>query len=157
MKRTAQSTDNRRCARSARNAAAMTLVEVLAVIVILALLTATLAVGLGGSLGKGRRELAKTAIGTIMGKIEVYHLTHRAYPPMDVGLAAMTEPLARPTDAYFLPPDALRDPWGQAFVYVTPGPDGYPFEVLSLGSDRATSGTGDAADVSSRRLGAGAP
>ena len=43
----------------------MTLVEILAVVVILGLLAGTLLMGFSGSFGKAKHELAKTAIGQI--------------------------------------------------------------------------------------------
>lgn len=45
-------------------------------------------------------------------------------------------------------PDAMpTDAWGNPFKYVTPGPDGKKFDLISLGSDGAEGGTGDAADI----------
>jgi general secretion pathway protein G len=130
----------------------MTLVEVLAVVVILGLLAGTLAVGFSGAFGKGKRELAKTGIGIIVGKLEMYKIEHDVWPDMDVGLAALSDGHATPTVSYYLPPDSLLDPWGNAYLYITPGPDGHPFEVVSYGGDAQPGGEGENADVSSVRL-----
>jgi general secretion pathway protein G len=131
---------------------AMTLVEVLAVVVILGLLAGTLAVGFGGAFGKGKQELAKTGIGVLVSKIELYRMEHNDWPTMDVGLAVLSHGQAQPTDAYFAGVDVLLDPWDRPYLYVRPGPDGFPFEVVSYGSDGQPGGTGEAADISSTSL-----
>lgn len=127
----------------------MTLVEVLAVVVILGLLAGTLAVGFSGAFGKGKHELAKTGIGMIAGKLEIYKMEHSEWPSSDVGLAALSAPHASPADAYFLPQDRLLDPWGHSYYLISPGPDGHPYEIVSYGADGAAGGTGEDADLTS--------
>lgn len=129
---------------------AMTLVEVLAVVVILGLLAATLAVSFSGAFGKGKHELAKTGIGQIVQRLEVYHMDQSAWPDLDTGLRVLSE--ASPTSAYFLPEDNLLDPWDRPYIYITPGPNDYPYEVLSYGADGQPGGDGENADISSTNL-----
>lgn len=131
---------------------ALTLVEVLAVVVILGILAATLTIGFSGSFGKAKQGLAQTGIGVIVSKLEVYRLEHGQYPSADLGLAAMTDGQASPTHAYYLGPDKLEDPWNQPYVYIVPGPDGHPFEVISYGADAAPGGADENADISSVNL-----
>jgi general secretion pathway protein G len=53
-----------------------------------------------------------------------------------------------PVDLQQVFPDGMpRDAWNNEFLYVTPGPDGRPFDVISLGEDGAYGGTGADADV----------
>ncbi|MCK4872010.1 MAG: type II secretion system protein GspG [Phycisphaerales bacterium] len=130
----------------------MTLVEVLAVVVILGLLAGTLAVGFSGAFGKGKRELAKTGIGVIVGKLEMYKIEHDSWPSMDHGLAVLSDGHAVPTSSYYLGSGNLLDPWGHRYHYITPGPDGHPYEVVSYGADDRRGGDGENADVSSIRL-----
>ncbi|MEO1006940.1 MAG: type II secretion system protein GspG [Planctomycetota bacterium] len=124
----------------------MTLVEVLAVVVILGLLAATLTVGFSGAFGKGKRELARTGVGIVAGKLETYRLEHGDWPE---SLEALTAPAASPSSAYYLGPGQLVDPWDQPYRLVVPGPDDHPYEVVSLGQDGVLGGEGEAADVSS--------
>ncbi|MCW5769560.1 MAG: type II secretion system protein GspG [Phycisphaeraceae bacterium] len=138
--------------RGKRWRGAMTLVEVLAVVVILGLLAATLMTGFSSGIGKGRREIARTTIAQVVAKLELYNLQHHTWPDNDMGLSALAEPHAVPSDAYYLPADLRTDPWNRVLLYVTPGPGGMPFEVLSLGSDGAPGGEGEAADISSVAL-----
>ncbi len=43
--------------------------------------------------------------------------------------------------------DVPRDSWGNEFVYVSPGPNGTPYDIISYGSDGQEGGTGNAADI----------
>jgi general secretion pathway protein G len=131
---------------------AMTLVEVLAVVVILGLLAATLAVGFSGAFGKGRRELARTGIGLIAGKVELYRLEYGAWPDASVGLAALSDGHAAPTAPYYIKNDQTLDPWGRSYQFVVPGPQGHPYEIVSLGADGVLGGEGEDADLSSINL-----
>jgi general secretion pathway protein G len=133
---------------------AMTLVEILAVVVILGLVAGTLLVGFSGSFGKAKHELAKSGIGLIVGKIELYRIDKGEWPSNEQGLKALSDGNALPTSSYYLSADKLLDPWGKPYLYVTPGPDGHPYEVLSYGSDGQPGGAsgGEEADLSSVNL-----
>ena len=137
---------------SAQSIAGMTLVEILAVVVLLGLLAGTLAIGFAGSFGKAKQELAKTGIGQIMQKLEVFYLETGKWPENEQGLRVLTEGMATPADPYFLEPDLLTDPWGNSFQYLNPGPELRPYEILCLGADGARGGEGENADISSARL-----
>jgi general secretion pathway protein G len=132
----------------------MTLVEVLAVVVILGLVAGTLLVGFSGSFGKAKHELAKSAIGVIVAKLETYKIETGGWPSNELGLAALSDGQAPPTASFYLSPDKLRDPWGKPYLYVTPGPDGHPYEILSYGADGQSGGAsaGEDADISSINL-----
>ncbi len=132
-----------------RVARGMTLVEVLAVVVILGLLAGTLAVGFSGAFSKGKHELARTGIGVIAQRLELYQIAHDSYPSSEIGLAALSDGYAKPTDEYYLAPDRLLDPWGERYLLIVPGPDGHPYEIITYGSDRQPGGTGSGADISS--------
>ena len=131
---------------------AFTLVETLAVLVILGLLASVLLVQFSGGVGRGKQELAKTGIGVIVQKVEMYRVEKSDWPPNDLGLFALSEGHATPSDAYFLSKDQLEDAWKRHFVFVTPGPEGYPYEILSYGRDGQPGGEGEDQDVSSANL-----
>jgi len=130
----------------------MTLVEILAVVVILGLLAGTLMIGFSGTFGKAKHEMAKTGIGVIVSKLELYKIEHDTWPDNDLGLSALSDDHASPQDPYYLSADKLTDPWGRDYQYVTPGPNGHPFEVISFGGDGQPGGTGENADLSSVNL-----
>lgn len=133
----------------------MTLVEVLAVVVILGLVAATLTVSFSGTFGKAKSELAKTGIAQIVQKLELYHIETDRWPAMDVGLKALSAGLADPKAAYYLEQGQLEDPWKQGYHFVVPGPNGRPFEVLTYGADGRPGGSGEDADISSANLRSG--
>jgi general secretion pathway protein G len=127
----------------------LTLVEILAVVVILGFLAATLAVGFSGSFGKAKHELAKTGIGQIVDKVETYRMEKGAWPTNDLGLRMLSDGYATPSDPFYLEPGKLLDPWKRPYYYVTPGPNQWPYEVLTYGADGAPGGSGEDQDVSS--------
>ncbi|MFO0826735.1 MAG: type II secretion system protein GspG [Phycisphaerales bacterium] len=142
--------------RAMRARRAMTLVEVLAVVVILGLIAGTLLVGFSGSFGRARHELAKTGIGVVVQKLELLNIAKGGFPAADVGLAALTDGQATPGDAWYLGREQLLDPWNRPYLYLAPGPDGLPYEVVTLGADGVQGGRGEDADVTSARLREGA-
>ncbi len=131
----------------------LTLIEVLAVVVILGMLAGILVVSFGGQMGKARRELAKTGIGVVVGALEGYALDNNgAYPTMQQGLEVLTQKPPGRNEPY-LKPDKLIDPWGEPYKYEVPGPNG-AYLVLSYGSDKQAGGEAgsDAADITSDNL-----
>ncbi len=132
---------------------AMTLVEILAVVVILGLLAVTLTVGLSGKMGKAKHEIAKTQIAQLVGQLQTYQLEKRSLPKVGDGLTLLTAPAASPTSPYFVDQAKLTDPWGNPYQLLIPGPDGHPFEILSYGADGQPGGTDENADVSSVTMG----
>jgi general secretion pathway protein G len=130
----------------------LTLVEILAVVVILGLIAGTFMLSFSGLFGKAKHELAKSRIGIIVGRVELYRLQHDAWPTNDGGLAVLTDGHAAPTDPCYLGADQLLDPWKRPFLYVQPGPSGHPYEVITYGADGRPGGEGEDADLSSVAL-----
>jgi general secretion pathway protein G len=135
-----------------RSCQGMTLIEVLAVVVILGLIAATLALNFSGSFGKAKRELVKTGISQVVQKIEMYQMEHGQLPGNDLGLAVLSDGHATPEDPFYIDADKLLDPWNRPFWFVTPGPGSHPYEVISYGRDGSPGGTGEDADTSSADL-----
>ncbi len=133
---------------------AMTLVEVLAVVIILSLVAGTLLISFSGSVGEAKHGLAKTGIGSIAAQLEKYHMAHGSFPTNDIGLQSLTDGHAQPSASYYLSPGQLNDPWKKPYLYVNPGPDGHPYEILSYGADGQRGGEGENADISSINLNA---
>lgn len=132
--------------------AGLTLVEILAVVVILGLIAGTITVGFSGTFGRAKSELARSGIAHVAQKVEAYRMEKGVWPALDQGLAALTLGAAQPGDAFFLEPDQLEDPWDRPYLYVVPGPDGRPFEVLTYGADGQPGGEGEDQDISSAAL-----
>ena len=129
---------------------AMTLVEILAVVVILGLVAGISIVGFGGMFETAKHETAKSAIAVVVERIEAYNIATGDYPSDEEGLSVLTS--AAPTAPYFLTDDATLDPWNRPFEYIRPGTDGMPYEVVTFGKDGVTGGDDANTDLSSASL-----
>jgi len=130
--------------------AGFTLLELLVVLAILALLVGIATPRVIGYLGKAKSETARIQIGVFEDALDRYRLDVGAYPTQQQGLDAL---MARPADArrwggpYLKGAKAPPDPWGQPYVYRSPGAGGRDYDLYSLGADGADGGEGENADV----------
>jgi general secretion pathway protein G len=135
--------------RKTRRDAGFTLLEMLVVLAIMGLLAAIVAPQVLKYLGSSRSQTAKVQIQNIGAALELYRLDVGHYPSNEEGLSAL---VAAPSTAggwngpYLQKPSALKDPWGQAYLYRNPGQHG-EVDIYSLGSDKAEGGSGEAKDV----------
>lgn len=127
------------------------MVEVLAVVVILGMVMATVMVGFGGRTDTARHELARTQIGTLVQAVQTFQLARSRLPTQQEGLAVLTED---PQASYYVEPSRLADPWSNPYYFLVPGQDGHPFEIMTYGADGVAGGDGSAADITSNDLGA---
>jgi general secretion pathway protein G len=135
--------------QSERNDAGFTLVELLVVLGILAMLAAFAAPQVTSYLGRARTESARVQISAIASALELYALDAGSYPPTEQGLRPLVEAppgATRWSGPYLKKAQGLLDPWGRPFQYIRQAPSG-PIQILSLGSDNAVGGAGEAQDV----------
>lgn len=114
----------------------MSLVEVMVVIAIILTLMSILAIGVFQVFGESQVQTTILTMGKVNERIQIYTLRKKKPPQAQEGLAAAFGGEQVPTDA-----------WGNEFVYVTPGPNGQPYDLISLGSDGSEGGNGNAADI----------
>src|SRR5687768_15526148 len=114
----------------------MSLVEVMVVIAIILTLMSVLAIGVWSIFSDSQVDTTKLTMSKVNEKIEIYTLRKKKPPTSSDGLQAVfgNEPI--PTDS-----------WGNPFVYVSPGPNGEAYDLISLGSDGQEGGTGNAEDI----------
>ena len=139
----------RRPARPGDREAGFTLLELLVVLAIMGLLAAIVAPQVLKYLGSSRSQTAKVQIQNITAALELYRLDVGRYPTQEEGLNVLVA--AAPADAcwngpYLQKAAALKDPWGQAYLYRNPGQHG-DVDVYTLGSDKAEGGANEARDV----------
>jgi general secretion pathway protein G len=126
-----------------------TLLELLVVLAILGLLAAIVGPQVIKYLGSSKTQTASVQAKNIAASLELFRLDAGRYPTAQEGLAVLIK--APPTvpvwNGPYLPQaSALRDPWGNAYQFKSPGDHG-EIDVFSLGSDAAAGGTGEAKDV----------
>jgi len=126
--------------RRVRSDDGWTFVETLIVIGIILILTST--VGFMGFryVDKARLVTARNQIDELSMALHSYYMDCKLYPTTQQGLDALWEkPVLEPVPPEWAGPYLVRklqnDPWGRAYKYVVPGPNGLPFGVVSFGAD----------------------
>ncbi|MFD1382175.1 type II secretion system major pseudopilin GspG [Rhodanobacter aciditrophus] len=142
----------RNMSRQKQKKSGFTLLELMVVLVILGALIGLVAPNLLGRSDDAKVSVAKTQIRNVMSALSLYKLDNGTFPSTSQGLQALvTKPTGYPeaknwkSGGYM--PKLPLDPWGNEFLYVSPGSAG-DYDLLSLGSDGREGGEGDAADLS---------
>ena len=134
-----------------RPGAAFTLIELMVVILILAILAALVVPRVVGRTSDAKRAKAASDISTLSSLLQQYRVDNDNYPSSEDGLNALR---VQPSDAKnwrgpYSSKDIPTDPWGNEYVYESPGPDDQDFLIVSYGEDGAPGGEGDASDITS--------
>jgi len=132
----------------------LTLVEMIVVLVIIALVAVMIVPNVIGRPDQARVTVAKTDLRTIAAALRMYRLDNGGYPTTEQGLIALVErPTAAPAptnwNAEGYLPEAPRDPWGQDYIYRSPGANG-AFDLMTYGRDGEAGGEGVDADLTDR-------
>lgn len=139
------------CHRRIRGEAGFTLVEILVVLVILGLLGALVGPRVLGYLSSAKSDTARLQVDGISQALDLYRLDSGSYPKTADGLEAL---IAAPADVkgwngpYLDSKGVPLDPWGNAYVYKSPGDHG-DYDLSTLGADGVPGGDGEASDVTS--------
>ncbi len=128
---------------------AFSLVEIMVVLVIIGMLAAAITVGTRHYLVSARQNTARTEIAAIVQALETFYISYHRYPTAEEGLDILTRSSERISEA--LLSQSPTDPWGNAYVYVIPGPN-TAFEVISFGADGREGGDGADTDIRSSNL-----
>lgn len=128
-----------------------TLLELLVVIVIIGLLSAYVGPRYFAQLARSERGTAIAQMESLVRALDAYRIDTGHYPDTSQGLAALTEHATGEAgwNGPYLQKKVPPDPWGNAYVYRSPGAP-FDFDLLSLGRDGRAGGEGDAADLSYR-------
>ncbi|MBW1878698.1 MAG: type II secretion system protein GspG [Deltaproteobacteria bacterium] len=114
----------------------MTLVEVMVVIAIILTLMGIVGYGVMQVWENSRVETTKLQMGRMIERVQIYHVKHKKPPTSGEGLAVVYGDAAVP-----------RDAWDNEFIYLSPGPDGSDYDLISYGRDGVEGGTGLAEDI----------
>ena len=119
---------------------AMTLIEIMIVVVILGILGTIIIPQLLDRPDQARVQKAKQDIRAFEGALSLYKLDNFNYPDTSQGLQALQgKYIERIT----------KDPWGNDYQYVSPGSNG-AFDIYSFGADGQIGGEGINADIGNR-------
>jgi len=131
-----------------------TLLEILIVITILGILASIVAVRIMDRPGEARTMKARLDIETLENALKLFKLDNAFYPSTDQGLRALIE---KPTtgripqkwrEGGYLEKEALpKDPWGNEYLYLSPGVNNRDFDLWSYGADGEEGGEGEDGDV----------
>jgi general secretion pathway protein G len=135
--------------------AGFTLIEILVVVTVIAILAALVGPNVFRHLGTAQDSAARSQIEMLGAAMDAYRLDNGRYPTSGQGQEALRgEPTAEPRPRNWRGPylrrDVPIDPWGNPYVYMSPGeanPQSY--DLISLGADGLDGGEGENADIHS--------
>jgi general secretion pathway protein G len=134
-----------------RDQGGFTLVEMLVVITIIGLIMGLVGPRVLNYLTESKAKAAKIQIESLGSALDLYFLDVGRYPTTSEGLTALVR---RPGSTgawngpYLKGGLVPADPWGNAYVYRSPGEHG-SYDIISYAADGQEGGTGAAADITS--------
>lgn len=130
-----------------------TLIELMVVIVILGILAGLIVPRIMGRPDEAKQLKAKMQIESIETALKLYKLDNGSYPSTDQSLDALvsqtdTPPVPRKwrEGGYLEKGKVPVDPWGNPFVYLSPGVHG-DVDIVSYGADGVSGGEGKDQDI----------
>jgi general secretion pathway protein G len=152
---TRENTRRTRRVRATRRRRGFTLIEIMAVVIIMGLLAGIVGVAIFGQLDTARVNTTKTQMKQLEAALSFYQMDNGRFPSTEQGLRALVEPpTIGPEPRNYRPGGYLQggqlpaDAWGGDFQYEYPGsnnPDS--FDIWSLGADGQPGGTETDADI----------
>jgi general secretion pathway protein G len=130
-----------------------TMVELMAVLIILGLLATVVVTNFVGKIGDAKVTTTKASLKSLDMAVKQFWMDNGRYPTESEGLHALVE---RPSDAvkwpaggYLSTTAVSKDGWGHEFIYRLSPESGMPFVIISLGADGQEGGEGNDADLKS--------
>ena len=128
-----------------------TLIELMAVIVILGILASVVAINVNPFLQRANYEKIRADITQLEKALEVYRLNELTYPTTEHGLTSLVSPPENLKRPFLYPVDGYiksipLDPWGREYLYLYPGTKSN-YDLFTYGSDGIEGGSGENADI----------
>lgn len=115
------------------------LIEMLAVIVLIGIVAGIVVQNVGKNVNSGKYNAGKAQVGSLAGKIEAYALDN-GKPPQRLEELISRPGSARNWNGPYARESDLKDPFGNAFQYKSPGDHG-DFDLVFLGRDGQSGGS----------------
>jgi general secretion pathway protein G len=134
-----------------KSRAGFTMVELMAVLIILGLLAAVVVRNFVGQTDKARVTTTKTNLRLLHNAVNQFKMDTGRFPTEEEGLLVLVEPLEDITNyqpgGYLETTDLPKDGWGNDFIYERYPESGKPFVIKSLGADGEEGGEDYDADL----------
>ena len=127
-----------------------TLIEIMVVVIILGILAAIVAPNVIGRIDDAQAARVQQDLRGVESALKFYRLDNFIYPTSEQGLAALvtkpSDPNIRNWKSGGYLPRLPKDPWGNEYLYLSPGNNG-EIDIYTLGRDGRPGGEGVDADV----------
>ncbi len=132
-----------------------TLIEIMAVVLIIGLLTGVVGFQIFAQVDKGRVVAARSQLTMLEGGLESYRMDNGRFPNTEQGLDALfNAPTSEPVPRNYQPGGYLKggrepmDPWGNSYLYESPGEHNeHSIDIWSYGADGQAGGEGVDSDI----------
>jgi general secretion pathway protein G len=142
---------NRKNLKKRNTRKGFTMLEVMAVLIIIGLLAGLVATKVASKIDEARVTTTKANLKTLHGAVNEFKMDTGRYPSEDLGLRELVE---EPTDVitwqqggYLETTDVPKDGWGRDFEYQRYPETGGAFVIISYGADGEPGGEGLDADL----------
>ena len=129
-----------------------TLVELMAVLVILGILATIVIVNVNPVFQRANFEKIRADMANTNKALELYRFNELIYPTTSQGLEALVRPHPELKKPFLYPEDGYissipLDPWGREYIYEYPSRKNSKYDLYTLGADGIEGGSGEDADV----------
>jgi general secretion pathway protein G len=132
-----------------------TLIEIMAVVLIIGLLSTIVGAAIFRQVDRARVTAARAQLQSLEAVLELYRMDNAKFPSTEQGLVALVEaptaePVPRnyPAGGYLKDGRVPQDPWGEPYHYEMPGTNNpHAYDLWSFGADGNPGGEGVDADI----------
>ena len=129
-----------------------TLIELMAVLVILGILATIVVVNVSPVFQRANLEKVRADMAQTTKALELYKFNELTYPNTSQGLDALITPNSELKNPFLFPDGGYissipLDPWGREYLYISPPQKSRNFDLFTLGADGLEGGTGENTDL----------
>lgn len=128
-----------------------TVIEILAVVVIISLLAAFVVPKIFKGMGQAKTDIARSKMAIVEGGLGKFYLDNSRYPSDSEGLDALLLPppgVEEKWNGPYVKKSDLLDPWDKRYLYQAEGQINLgSFDLVSYGADGTPGGEGENADI----------